>query len=149
MQIDATLLDKILSQAQNNPRLRQSMDLRTTVHDNSQRILNAMQPGTMVPIHRHTKTTETLILLRGKLEEIFYEEVTYFELSGDSRCTDVCHRRSVRETQRILLEAGGAVQGICIPVGQWHSVRVIDPTVILECKDGAYEPQRPEDTIEL
>lgn len=68
-------------------------------------------------------------------------------VDGDSRCVDVCRRRVARETERILLEAGGPVQGLSIPVGQWHTVNVLEPTVILECKDGAYEPIGEEDMI--
>ena len=92
-------------------------------------MLNALLPGTVLPIHRHTKTTETLVLLRGKMEEIFYEEG--------------------RETSRVLLEAGGDVPGLSIPVGQWHGINVLEPTVILECKDGKYESLGPEDMISL
>ncbi len=127
MKIDKSLLDNLLAQAASNPRQRQSYDLRTSPEDSSQRVLNALLPGTTIPIHRHTKSTETFVLLRGKLEEIFYEEG--------------------RETSRILLEAGGDVQGLCIPLGQWHTVNVLEPTVILECKDGKYEPLGKEDVI--
>ncbi len=128
MKIDKSLLDNLLAQAASNPRLRQSCDLRTSPEDSSQRVLNALLPGTTISIHRHTKSTETFVILRGKLEEIFYEEG--------------------RETSRILLEAGGDVQGLCIPLGQWHTVNVLEPTVILECKDGKYEPLATEDMIE-
>ena len=99
-------------------------------------MLNALLPGTVLPIHRHTKTTEVLVLLRGKMEEIFYEE---------GRETG----RVLRETSRVLLEAGGEVQGLSIPVGQWHGINVLEPTVILECKDGKYEPLGQEDMISL
>ena len=163
MKLDKTLLDNLLAQAAENPRLRQNYDLRTSAtsaagsetgsgqalpEDNSQRMLNALLPGTVLPIHRHTKTTETLVLLRGKMDEIFYEEGTVSEWGGDSRCMDLCRRRVLRETSRVLLEAGGDVQGLSIPVGQWHTVNVLEPTVILECKDGKYEPLAKEDMIE-
>ena len=92
-------------------------------------MLNALLPGTILPIHRHTKTTEVLVLLRGKMEEVFYEE------------------NPLRETSRVLLEAGGDIPGLSIPVGQWHGINVLEPTVILECKDGKYEPLGPEDMI--
>ena len=127
MKIDKSLLDNLLEQAAESPRLRMNYDLRTSQEDSSQRMLNALLPGTQLPIHRHTKTTETLVLLRGRMEEIFYEDG--------------------RETERILLEAGGDVQGLSIPVGQWHGINVLEPTVILECKDGKYEPFAPEDMI--
>ena len=127
MEINKSLLDNLLEQAAASPRLRMNYDLRTSPEDSSQRMLNALLPGTVLPIHRHTKTTEVLVLLRGKMEEIFYEEG--------------------RETGRVLLEAGGPVQGLCIPVGQWHTINVLEPTVILECKDGKYEPLGPKDMI--
>ena len=157
MNIDKQLLDNLLAQAAESPRLRMNLDLRThstssgqaLPEDNSQRMLNALMPGTVLPIHRHTKTTETLVLLRGKMEEIFYEEGDETVWDGDSRCKDLCCRRVLRETSRVLLEAGGDVQGLSIPVGQWHTVNVLEPTVILECKDGRYEPLSPEDMIEL
>ena len=131
MEINKSLLDNLLEQAAASPRLRMNYDLRTSLEDGSQRMLNAMLPGTVLPIHRHTKTTEVLVLLRGRMEEIFYEE------------------NPLRETSRVLLEAGGDVQGLSIPVGQWHGINVLEPTVILECKDGAYEPLAQEDMIEV
>ena len=148
MKLDKTLLDDLLAQAAESPRLRMNLDLRTSEADGSQRMLNALMPGTVLPIHRHTKTTETLVLLRGRMEEIFFEEGTVSEWDGDSRCKDLCRRRVLRETSRVLLEAGGDVQGLSIPVGQWHTVNVLEPTVILECKDGRYEPLGKEDMIE-
>ena len=149
MNIDKQLLDNLLAEAAESPRLRMNLDLRTSEADGSQRMLNALLPGTVLPIHRHTKTTETLVLLRGRMEEIFYEEGTESVWDGDSRCKDLCRRRVLRETSRVLLEAGGDVQGLSIPVGQWHTVNVLEPTVILECKDGKYEPLAPEDVVEL
>ena len=131
MEINKSLLGNLLEQAAASPRLRMNYDLRTSLEDGSQRMLNAMLPGTVLPIHRHTKTTEVLVLLRGKMEEIFYEE------------------NPLRETSRVLLEAGGSVQGLSIPIGQWHGINVLEPTVILECKDGKYEPLGPEDMISL
>ena len=148
MNIDKQLLDNLLAQAAESPRLRMNLDLRTSEADGSQRMLNALLPGTVLPIHRHTKTTETLVLLRGRMEEIFFEEGTVSEWDGDSRCMDLCRRHVLRETSRLLLEAGGDVQGLSIPVGQWHTVNVLEPTVILECKDGKYEPLGKEDMIE-
>lgn len=148
MNIDKQLLDNLLAEAAESPRLRQNYDLRTSSDDSSQRMLNALLPGTVLPIHRHTKTTETLVLLRGRMEEIFYEEGTVSEWDGDFLCKDLCRRRVLRETSRVLLEAGGEVQGLSIPVGQWHTVNVLEPTVILECKDGKYEPLATEDMVE-
>ena len=149
MNIDKSLLDNLLAEAAASPRLRMNFDLRTSPEDSSQRMLNALLPGTPLPIHRHTKTTETLVILRGRMEEIYFEVSDEAVLDGDSRCVDVCRRRVARETERILLEAGGPVQGLSIPVGQWHTVNVLEPTVILECKDGAYEPIGEEDMIKI
>ena len=148
MVIDSTIFDSLLAQAGESPRLRMNRDLRNSAEDGSQRMLNALLPGTVLPIHRHIKTTETLVLLRGKMEEIFYEEDTVSEWDGDFLCKDLCRRRVLRETSRVLLEAGGDVQGLSIPVGQWHTVNVLEPTVILECKDGKYEPLATEDMVE-
>ena len=149
MEINKSLLDNLLEQAAESPRLRMNYDLRTSSEDNSQRMLNALLPGTVLPIHRHTKTTETLVVLCGRMEEIFYEEASESEWDGDSHCMDLCRRRVLRESSRILLEAGGEVQGLCIPAGKWHTVNVLEPTVILECKDGKYEPLATEDMISL
>ena len=155
MVINDSLMDGLLEQAKESPRLRMNYDLRTTPEDHSQRMLNALMPGTVLPIHRHTKTTETLVVLRGRMEEVFYEEgmtaLGYKKntlMDGDSRCVDVCHKRVLREKERVLLSANGPVQGLSIPVGQWHTVNVLEPTVILECKDGKYEPLGMEDVIE-
>lgn len=148
MQIDQELFNQLHLQAQASPRLRQNYDLRTSENDGSQRMLNALEPGTVLPIHRHTETTETLVVLKGRMEEIYYEEYSEAVLDGDSRCMDVCRRRMFRETERVLLSADGPVQGLSIPVGQWHTVNVLEPTVILECKDGKYKPLAPEDMIE-
>ena len=162
MNIDKQLLDNLLAEAAESPRLRMNLDLRTQSlrpaqgklssgqalpEDNSQRMLNALLPGTVLPIHRHTKTTETLVLLRGRMEEIFFEEGFESSRDGDSHCMDLCRSCVLRETSRVLLEAGGDVQGLCIPVGQWHTVNVLEPTVILECKDGRYEPLGDKDVI--
>lgn len=133
MQLDKILFDNLLAEAAANPRLRKNMDLRNSPEDLSQRMLNALLPGTVLPIHRHTKTSETLVLLCGKMEEIFYEEATDGVL---------------RESDRILLSAEGPVQGLNIPIGRWHSINVLEPTVILECKDGKYESLGKEDMVQ-
>ena len=148
MKLDKTLLDNLLEQTAKSPRLRMNYDLRNSSEDLSQRMLNALLPGTVLPIHRHTKTSETVVILRGKMEEIFYEEASEGVWDGDSHCMDLCRRKVLRETSRVLLEAGGDVQGLSIPLSQWHTINVIEPTVILECKDGRYEPLSADDMIE-
>lgn len=154
MNIDKTLLDNLLAEAAVNPRLRQNFDLRTTPADGSQRMLNAMLPGTVVPIHRHNKSTEVLVLLRGRMEQIFYEERPADATGADGSLASGSDGAlasgsdgALRETRRVLLSADGPVMGQSIPVGQWHSVNVLEPTVILECKDGPFEPLAPEDMV--
>ena len=131
MKIDKALMDDLTAQAKASPRLRMNRDLRNSPDDKSQRMLNALEPGTPLPIHRHMKSSETVVCLRGHLREIFYNdagEVTeVIDLAPNSDCV-----------------------AINIPLGQWHSVEVLESgTIIMESKDGAYEPQREEDILSL
>ena len=158
MEFDKDFLGKLFEQAVANPRLRQNYDLRTSTSDTSQRMLNALLPGTVVPIHRHEDTTETVICLCGKLEEVIYEEIRNFgneELGklgtkevrniGNSDfpmgmdAQDVTRKVEYREVQRIHLCPTEAKYGCQIPKGAWHTVEVIEPSVIFEAKDGAYK----------
>lgn len=126
MIIDQNLIEELWKQAAESPRLRQNFDLRTTAEDTSQRMLNALLPGTEVPIHRHEDTSETVVCLCGRLEEMIYEEQpdgTYQEVSRE-----------------LLCPAEGR-HGMQIPTGAWHTIRVIEPSVIFEAKDGAYRPR--------
>ena len=108
-----------------------NLDLRNGPEDQSQRMLNALEPGTPLPIHRHTQSSETVVCLRGHLREIFYDE-----------------KGAVTEV--VDLRPGGDCVALNIPIGQWHAVEVLESgTVILECKDGAYEPIGPEDMLDL
>ena len=126
MEINKDFLGKLFEQAVENPRLRQSYDLRTSSDDNSQRILNVLLPGTAVSIHRHENTTETVICLCGKLDEVIYEEA---QIDG---------KVEYREVQRIHLCPAQAEYDCQIPKGAWHT-EVIEPSVIFEVKDGAYK----------
>lgn len=129
MIINQKLLDQLSAQAKVNPRLRQNYDLRTSSEDQSQRMLNALEPGTVLPIHRHTKSTETLVMVRGKLIERFYDD------NGDV-------------IQEVFMQACGENVILQIPVGQWHSLEVLEEgTIIFEAKDGAYEPLYEADTL--
>lgn len=119
MEINKEVLGKLFEQAVENPRLRQSYDLRTSSDDNSQRILNALLPGTVVPIHRHPNSNENVLLLCGKLVEVIYDE------NGN-------------EKERIHLDPTIGNYGCVIPPGVWHSVEVLEPSVIYEAKDGKY-----------
>ena len=132
MTITQALLDSLTAQAKASPRLRMNYDLRNSAEDQSQRMLNAMEPGTELPIHRHQKTSETVVCIRGHLREIFYDEL-------DRIVTDIYD-----------LTPGGPCLGLNIPAGQWHSVEVIESgTVILEVKDGPYEPLSDADILKL
>lgn len=145
MEFDKDFLGKLFEQATINPRLRQSFDLRTSSADNSQRILNALLPGTVVPIHRHENTTETVVCLCGKMDEIIYEEVVTYENAASEALPmgidtqDVIRKVEYREVQRIHLCPAEAKYGCQIPKGAWHTVEVIEPSVIFEAKDGAYK----------
>ena len=145
MEINKELLDNLLEQAKENPRLRQNLDLRTSSADTSQRMLNALLPGTVVPIHRHEDTTETVVCLCGNLDEVIYEEVVSYskalseEFLQGIDAQDVTRKVEYREVQRIHLCPSEAKYGCQIPKGAWHTVEVIEPSVIFEAKDGAYK----------
>jgi cupin fold WbuC family metalloprotein len=111
--------------------LRQNYDLRTSEADTSQRILNALLPGTEVPIHRHEETAETVVCIRGRLEEIIYEEVAPEETAPEKR---------FKEIARHLLCPAEAQYGIQIPKGVWHTIHVLEPSLTFDAKDGAYRP---------
>ena len=135
MIIDHKILDKLTAQAKENPRLRQSYDMRTTPEDNSQRMLNALMPGTEVPIHQHENTSETVICLSGKIEEIIYDLESIIGNNGTVE-------RKYTEKARYLLCPEKGVYGMQIPKGVWHTVNVLEPSVIFEAKDGAYMPAK-------
>ena len=124
LEIDKLLIERLFEQAKESPRLRMNYDLRTSSADTSQRMLNALQPGTEVPIHRHEDTAETVVCLCGRLEEMIYEEMP----DG-----------TFQEVSRHLLCPTEGMYGIQIPVGAWHTICVLEPSVIFEAKDGAYK----------
>ena len=130
MNIDKRLLDDLTAQAKESPRLRMNLDLRNSAEDSSQRMLNALEPGTMLPIHRHRTTSETVAILRGRAVQWLYDA-----------------EGNVTET--VLLEAGGAIPAMSVEMGQWHRLECLESgTVIVEMKDGAYEPIGEEDVME-
>jgi len=130
MKIDISLLDSLSIQAKSSPRLRVAYDLRTTPEDSSQRILNAMEPGTVLPIHRHRGSTETVVILRGKLRQNFYDEAGQL-------------------AESLVIAPGTECMGFSVEVGRWHNSECLESgTVILECKDGKYEPLSPEDIMQ-
>jgi cupin fold WbuC family metalloprotein len=128
MIIDKNILDDLTKQAQSSPRLRAAYDLRNTPQDNSQRMLNAIEPGTVMPIHRHRHSSETCVCIRGHFVEYFYDE------NGTL-------------THTIDMLPGGTI--LNIEKGQWHNLRCLESgTVLLEAKDGPWEPLAPENIME-
>ncbi len=129
MIIDEKVLDELTAQAKANPRLRQSLDLRNSPEDNSQRMLNALEPGTVMPIHRHKGSSETCVCIRGHFEEYFYDENGVL-------------------TDTIDMLPGGVV--LNIEKGQWHSLKCLESgTVLLESKDGPYRPLDEDEIMNL
>jgi len=129
MIIDKQLLDDLTRRAQDSPRLRMNMDLRNSSEDQSQRMLNALEPGTVMPIHRHLASSETVALLRGKVRWRFYDD----------------HGKVDEE---VVLDANGDVRCINVEKGRWHSLECLESgSVLLESKDGAYAPLGEEDVM--
>ena len=132
MVINQALLDKLTEEAKASPRLRMNYDLRNSASDGSQRMLNAIEPGSPLPIHRHKHTSETVVCLRGRLVWEFYDELER-----------IC-------TETIELSPNGQVVALNIPAGQWHTVRALESgSVILEMKEGAYEPLQDCDVLKM
>ena len=130
MNITQAILNGLTEKAKVSPRLRANLDLRDSDADTSQRMLNAIEPESVVPIHRHKKTSETVVCLRGRLVEEFYDELER-----------IC-------TEAIELSPNGPIVALNIPAGQWHTVRALESgTVILEMKNGAYEPLSDVDIL--
>lgn len=132
IKIDNTLLDSLTEQAKTSLRLRMNMDLRNSANDTSQRMLNAIEPGSIIPIHRHQKTSETIIVIRGRVIEEFYNGET-------------CTCEHIYEISPL-----GPMYALNIPAGKWHTLRSLESgTVILEMKDGAYEPTQECDILNI
>ena len=132
MKITQALLDDLTEKAKASPRLRMNYDLRNNEKDGSQRMLNAIELGSQLPIHRHQKTSETVVCLRGRLVWEYYDEL-------ERTCTET-----------IELSPNGQVMALNIPAGQWHTVRAVESgSCILEMKNGAYEPLGDEDILSL
>jgi cupin fold WbuC family metalloprotein len=128
--IDKNLLDEVTNKAISSPRLRMNHNFHESYDSKSQRLLNALEPGTELPIHRHRNTSETYILLRGKMKVFFYDENKVL-------------------MQEFYLDPLDGKYGVDIPVGQWHTIEVLESgTVIFEVKDGPYTPINNEDILE-
>ena len=146
MKITQALLDSLTEQAKASPRLRMNMDLRNSDADQSQRMLNAIEPGSPLPIHRHRHTSETVVCLRGRLVWEYYQELRDEGL--DLRDSSKSSR--VQKVQEIELSPNGQVVALNIPAGQWHTVRALESgSVILEMKEGAYEPLQDCDVLSV
>ena len=131
MVLTTEILDSLSDKAKASAQLRMNLDMRTSTSDQSQRMLNALEPGTLVPIHRHPTTSETVIVLRGSIKEFFYDD-----------------NGTVKDS--FLLQAGTEPSAMSIPAGVWHTVESLEPgTIIFEAKDGAFEPRREEDTLRI
>ena len=131
MIIDSQLLDTLTAQAKASPRLRMNYDLRNSSADGSQRMLNALEPGTVLPIHRHRGTSETVVILRGRATQYFYDDAGAL-------------------TEEVTIAAGTDSVGMSVEAGRWHRLESLESgTVILECKDGPFVPIGPEDILTL
>lgn len=131
MTLTTEILDELSLQAKNCEQLRMPLDLRTSANDQSQRMLNAMEPGTELPIHRHPNTCETVIMLRGSVKELIYDD------KGNL-------------VESIILKAGAEPNAMSIPAGVWHGLECLEPgTILFEAKDGAFEPRKEEDILHL
>ena len=132
MIIDKIILDDLTEKAKQSQRLRCNLDLRNSPEDLSQRMLNAIEPESVVPIHRHRKSSETVVCLRGRVVEEYYDELER-----------IC-------TERIELSPNGSVVALNIPAGQWHTLRSLESgSVILEVKDGKFAPLEDVDILTI
>lgn len=131
MKIDLQILNELTSRAKESPRLRMNLDMRTSPEDSSQRMLNALEPGTVLPIHRHRNLTEFVAILRGSATQYFYDD--------DGKVTEI-----------VTIKAGSDCPAMSVEKGRWHRIDSLESgTVIFEAKDGAYEPISPEDILNL
>lgn len=136
MVIDKAILDNLIEQAKNNPRLRQAMDLRNSPEDGSQRMLNALEPGTVMPIHRHHASSETVVVLRGKIKWIFFD--------------DNDNLNPNKPTEEVILDANGEPRMLNVERNRWHSLECLEPgSVLFETKDGPYHPLSPDEIMEV
>ena len=130
MVITQSILDSLTEQAKSSPRLRMNLDLRNSSEDQSQRMLNALEPGTVLSIHRHLASSETVAILRGKICWHFYDDAG-------------------KETDAVVLDANGEPRCLNVEKGRWHSLECLESgSVLFECKDGEYRPLGEEEIFE-
>ena len=131
MKITQDILDSLTEQAKKSERLRMNLDLRDSVDDTSQRMLNALEPGTVMPVHRHRGSSESVVILRGRIQWVFYDD-------------------SGRETERVTLDANGPLRMLNVERDRWHSLVCLESgSVLFECKDGGYVPLGEGDVMEV
>ena len=129
MIIDKRILDELTAQAKVSPRLRMNLDLRNSAEDQSQRMLNALEPGTALPIHRHHASSETVVILRGRIQWVFYDD------NGN-------------ETERVTLDADGDLRMLNVEKDRWHSLKCLESgSVLYESKDGPYHPLEEDEIM--
>ena len=137
--INKELLAELHRKAAESERLRQNFDMRTTPEDGSQRMLNALEPGTRVSIHRHLKTSESVICIEGCLDWVFYEELPNMDAGGPIHDGETAADESCfKEVARFRVCPREQKYGIQVPMGTWHSIEVHEPSTIFEAKDGKY-----------
>ncbi len=134
MTINDELINSLFEKAKENPRLRVNLDMRTNEQDFSQRMLNIMMPGTKVAIHRHPHSDENVIVVKGRMVEVFYQEAPERGIIGQHAET----KGSLIEVERIELCPKEGKYGCKVPKGTWHTVEIMEPTVTYEAKDGKY-----------
>lgn len=131
MVVDNKILDELTAKAKDNPRLRCNLDMRNSADDQSQRMLNALEPGTVMPIHRHLASSETVIILRGRIRWLFYDE-------------------QGRITASTELWSDGEVRMLNVEKGRWHSLECLESgSVLFEAKDGPYHPLEEDEIMNL
>ena len=127
--IDTNLLNGVTAQAKESPRLRMNYNFHASLEAKAQRLLNALEPGTVLPVHRHPHTSETYLLLRGKIRVMFYNDAK-------------------EETESTVLDPLTGDYGVHIPAGQWHTLEVLESgSVLFEVKDGPYTPLGEDDLL--
>ena len=156
VKIDTVLLDDLTAQAKASPRLRMNYDLRNSGADTSQRMLNAIEPGSEVPVHRHQKTSETVVVLRGRVVEEYYAAPDVENAASDVQGTDLdSHDGSAISSGPICtasyeVSPSGPICALNIPADTWHTLRSLESgTVILEMKDGSFVPTLEEDIMPM
>ena len=131
VKITQVILDDLTAQAKASPRLRMNLDLRNSPSDGSQRMLNALEPGTVMPIHRHRGSSETVVIIRGKIQWVFYDD-------------------NGIETERVTLDANGDLRMLNVERDRWHSLECLEEgSVLFECKNGAYAPLSPDEIFDI